>query len=635
MSTPRVVFVATTAAAVCGAMLLGCSGMGMGRESRGGGGDTGAERARATSTIRTTGGTVRVDDVGSVDVPAGAFDGPTDVTLVRAAAANAVESFGDAAVLFGVRRPLPYEYRVNAAAGQPNAPIEVEVVLPRKWRRMAAADPAIDASALRVFGRNVWTSGGGGGDDAGGDAGRLVTLEPLPGTYDPRGGSLRVSVPPAFFSEANPGAGGDAVAAVLRLALTDAGEDPADASSDDAGGATSPTTTVGTAAAAPSAEAAGAGGGCDLPLGPPLRGKFTRTTPFGPTDAGGVARFHPGTDYAPDAALGDAGREVLAVADGRVLAAGAQTNRDGEPVGWGRYVIVAHGRRDAAPFTLYATLAPDQVGARPGQRVTRGDVIARVGGGEGGEGNSGGEAGGNELHLEFVPGGRPAGAVAKADPSDCYSGVLVEHLVAGMRSSAIVAAPDLDVETQSVELRGTAADNVRRPFATRARAKDAGLTYTGDATGAVVTVVDGRRFRFEYDADAAAAVDAGPRAPTHPEGAAATVSGNGRVRFRTTRPAAYRLTIRYDVSDAAQYRVDARFQAVGDGGESPRPVDGDLKRAAASGKGPTKFDQTFEGRLAEHQTFDFEFHPAIVGGGAEARGTLDATAVLEVIPDAQ
>jgi murein DD-endopeptidase MepM/ murein hydrolase activator NlpD len=87
-------------------------------------------------------------------------------------------------------------------------------------------------------------------------------------------------------------------------------------------------------------------------------------------------RFHAGVDYpAP------VGASVVAAASGRVTFAGLSVG------GWGRLVVVAHGR---GTRTMYAHLST--IGVRVGQRVTAGQRLGAVG--------ASGNASGPHLHFE-------------------------------------------------------------------------------------------------------------------------------------------------------------------------------------------------------------------------------------------
>lgn len=105
-----------------------------------------------------------------------------------------------------------------------------------------------------------------------------------------------------------------------------------------------------------------------LTLAWPMR-SFTITQPFGPSTVlleprlGPYRHFHTGIDLA--APLGTA---VTAAADGVVVAVGHT------PVGYGNYVVIAHGGGIA---TLYGHLLSTEV--TPGQKVIRGQQIGREG----------------------------------------------------------------------------------------------------------------------------------------------------------------------------------------------------------------------------------------------------------------
>lgn len=113
-------------------------------------------------------------------------------------------------------------------------------------------------------------------------------------------------------------------------------------------------------------------------------------SPFGDLYGPRGARFHSGVDFpaATGAPVGSAG-------PGRIVAAGAQ------PGGWGRYVVVKHGR---GVRTLYAHLS--RIDVRIGQRVVTGSPVGQVG--------ATGDATGPHLHFEvFVRG-------ANVDPQTAF-----------------------------------------------------------------------------------------------------------------------------------------------------------------------------------------------------------------------
>lgn len=567
---------------LCGLVAAGCAG------------------AQADRAVPPGGGEVRIDEVAAVDVPAGAFDQKTRVSLSRVAAPDAREAFGEAAVLFDVRQPLPYAFHVTTEGGPPKEAVTVEIVVPEEWRRRAQVDPEFDRSVLRVFGRNVWESAGH----------RLVTLEPLAAGVNPRSRVVRVEVPPQFFSKSISSIDGHA--AILRLGLT-----PAPGAEEAVVIALPSPESVPAPAAGKEAEAQT----CRVTLGPPLRGNFHETTPFGTQEVNGARRYHPGIDLAPDPAAGEAGHDVLAMADGVVAGAGTQTDATGHPAGWGQYVILAHGRRGTAPFTVYANLLGGQSPVRLGQRVRRGEVIGRIA--------PPSESAGHDLHLEFVPGIAPA-AVAKADPRACMTGIVIDRMIAGFRSSAIVDAPALETDDQAVDVHGSAADNERWIFATHAAARqpDTGISYVSDVSGAVTTRVNADSMRIELTADGVAGATSIRKNASHPAIAAASGAGGVRTRFHVAGPARYRLTIRYDVSEEAQWRVQTRLDRTGAG--TTRSVDEGIKEAAGSGEGPAKFERVYEGSLEEDATYDFDFLPMLVFGGEAGEATLSAHAVLEV-----
>jgi murein DD-endopeptidase MepM/ murein hydrolase activator NlpD len=122
----------------------------------------------------------------------------------------------------------------------------------------------------------------------------------------------------------------------------------------------------------------------------PLDGAITQ--PFGPSTLAvepaltfqGVTypHFHTGVDIA-----GPLDAPIRAAADGVVALAGTETDAQGRPVGYGNYVVLAHGGK---MITLYGHL--DTLLVHAGQVVHAGDVIGL----EGSSGNSTGP----HLHFE-------------------------------------------------------------------------------------------------------------------------------------------------------------------------------------------------------------------------------------------
>lgn len=108
----------------------------------------------------------------------------------------------------------------------------------------------------------------------------------------------------------------------------------------------------------------------------------------------GIAKMHTGMDF-----TADTGTPVYATADGVVEVA-----KDAGG-GYGRYVDINHGYNYV---TRYAHL--HKINVRPGQKVSRGDVIGQVG-------NSGLSTG-SHLHYEVLVNGHPK------DPSHYYHGDL-------------------------------------------------------------------------------------------------------------------------------------------------------------------------------------------------------------------
>jgi len=142
-----------------------------------------------------------------------------------------------------------------------------------------------------------------------------------------------------------------------------------------------------------------------LALSEPVAGAPT-SSPFGPRSDpfGGAPAHHAGLDLAAPE-----GTPVAASAPGVVVAAGPRS-------GYGLAVEVDHGH---GITTVYAHAS--EVLVQPGQRVERGDVIARVG--------ETGRATGPHLHFELRTLGRPV------DPHRALSAYLRradEHLRSGI-----------------------------------------------------------------------------------------------------------------------------------------------------------------------------------------------------------
>lgn len=134
----------------------------------------------------------------------------------------------------------------------------------------------------------------------------------------------------------------------------------------------------------------------DQPPSAPVDGPIVQA--FGPTDSTPeppllrVGVFYPRFDTGIDL-TGAAGAPVHAAADGVVLLAATTTDGQGAPVGYGRYVLIAH---PGGVLTVYAHL--DAVSARAGEVVHRGDVIGTEG--------ATGDAPGPELHFEVRQSGQ-------------------------------------------------------------------------------------------------------------------------------------------------------------------------------------------------------------------------------------
>jgi murein DD-endopeptidase MepM/ murein hydrolase activator NlpD len=121
------------------------------------------------------------------------------------------------------------------------------------------------------------------------------------------------------------------------------------------------------------------------------------TYPFEPPGFG-YAHFHTGVDVAANQ-----GAPILAADDGVVVAADASTI-NGQFVGYGNYVIVAHRNNF---FSLYGHLLGFTV--KPGDAVHQGQLI----GYEGSTGNSTGP----HVHFEYRYGGNPTNPLPYLPPN--------------------------------------------------------------------------------------------------------------------------------------------------------------------------------------------------------------------------
>ena len=571
----------------------------------------GCAGSTASSKIKPEGGKVRVDGYATVTAPAGTFAQPTEVTIERRRLSSSRQDLGAAKVLFDIERPAAEELRVTVnAPRQPLQPLDVEFAVPRPMRQAAAKDDRFpeDRPVLRVFARNHWRQPGGR---------EQVSLEPLTGWFDPKSNKVRVTVPPHVFARTADNM--NATVATLRLAAAHLSPAPIPAAPHPGG---SPLTPV---AYAP----AGASDECALRMAPPLRGEYRVVTPFGMAGSGEARQFHTGIDFAP-AGAGDGGADVLAMAGGVVRAAGVQQGDDGRPTGWNGFVILGHGPDGAGPYTVYANLDPASIRVAPRRDVRRGDVLGTLAAGD--------DAREPVLHVEYVPQSSTNRGV-KADPTACFGTIFAERVTAGFRSSALIRIPAQDADHQSIDESGNDADRVWWSTRTNARTRTVTegrtLTYSATAGGEVETVADERGLRAHFGVDARPRIESGRKEVSQPDEATAAASGGGRLRFRTLGPARYRVTVRYNAPDAADWGIEHRFQRM-TGGKSPQDVNKDFTALASDGNAAAKLERTFEGRLDQPGSYEFDFLPAVaIGGGADKSATLTASALLEVTPDAR
>lgn len=121
-------------------------------------------------------------------------------------------------------------------------------------------------------------------------------------------------------------------------------------------------------------------------LAKPVDGRFTSSFGMRFDPYYNVSQLHAGIDLAAGI-----GTPIHAAADGYVIRAGVNG-------GYGNYTCVSHGMVDGGRLsTCYAHQSA--IGVRPGQRVSRGEVIGRVG-------NTGASTG-PHLHFEVRIGGKP------------------------------------------------------------------------------------------------------------------------------------------------------------------------------------------------------------------------------------
>ncbi|MDT5012213.1 MAG: hypothetical protein QOH57_3830 [Mycobacterium sp.] len=131
----------------------------------------------------------------------------------------------------------------------------------------------------------------------------------------------------------------------------------------------------------------------------PIKGKYTRTSNFGPRSD--PAGFHPGWDMADPL-----GTEIDAAFDGKVRYAGAAQ-------GYGNWIIIDSSGPDGGFATLYGHMYDDGLFVKPGALVKAGQKIAAVG--------TNGFSTGPHLHFGFYPGGDLKDSSA-ADPGPFLTG---------------------------------------------------------------------------------------------------------------------------------------------------------------------------------------------------------------------
>ena len=126
-----------------------------------------------------------------------------------------------------------------------------------------------------------------------------------------------------------------------------------------------------------------------------------RPTPSTYQSRGWIEGSHRGIDYGWLNADPEGSMQILAAADGRVI---DTYTGDGYNGGWGRRIRINHGHGNV---TTYNHIRPGGVLVSPGQQVSAGQLIGRMG--------SSGAADGTHLHFELYRNG------VRVDPSPYFS----------------------------------------------------------------------------------------------------------------------------------------------------------------------------------------------------------------------
>lgn len=347
---------------------------------------------QASAVIPAQGGRVVLPGFGAVSFPAGAFTTPQQVTLSATNSPDTAHDFEQTAFMFDAANRLPYELRVNTGTVQPATDFQVTFEVPAPFRATVPAD-----SEVRILGQNLWQSAHE----------TLDTFELYGPRFTAADTVITASLPALLFTDgrtadrsfeaivllATTPTKPNAVTAPLNMHAHTAAELPLPVPYD---------AYMETSPGRVSALAAAAGTCQGSTLSPPLDGNIQSNSPFGPRDPNiGASPFHYGTDYpVPD------GTPVKAMADGVIERVSTQTNRTGQPTGWGQYVVIRHA--DGSK-TLSAHL--QSVSVPQGTSIRAGDVVALS--------DSTGGVTGPHLHIEYAPNGRIYDRNSKVDPEPC------------------------------------------------------------------------------------------------------------------------------------------------------------------------------------------------------------------------
>lgn len=347
---------------------------------------------QASAVISAQGGRLVLPGFGAVSFPAGAFTAPQQVRLSATNSPETAHDFDQTAFMFDAVNRLPYEIRVNTGPIRPTMDFQVTFEVPASFRAAVPAD-----SEVRILGQNLWKS----------EHETLDSFELYGGRFTAADTVITVSLPASLFTDGRTTDG--SFEAIVLLATTPtkpiAAATPTHMQSRVSTETPLPApydAYMGLPVGRASALAAIAETCQGSTLSPPLDGNIKSNSSFGPRDPSiGAGPFHYGTDYpVPD------GTPVKAMADGVVERVAMQTNRAGQPTGWGHYVVIRHS--DGSK-TLSAHL--QSVSVSPGATVSAGDVVALS--------DSSGGVTGPHLHIEYAPNGKIYDRNSKVDPEPC------------------------------------------------------------------------------------------------------------------------------------------------------------------------------------------------------------------------